>query len=69
MINGSLVHRTNQSRYMTLHTHKLLLLLLLLIISCVPINTRRRWEDNIRMDLKVSNGCIWLRTGTSGEFL
>jgi hypothetical protein len=27
---------------------------------------RRRWEDNIRMDLgKVSTGFIWLRIGTS----
>jgi hypothetical protein len=35
---------------------------------------RRRWEDNIRMDLreiggKVCTGCIWLWTGTSGGML
>jgi hypothetical protein len=35
---------------------------------------RRRWEDNIRMDIreqsgKVWTGCICLRTGTSGGFL
>jgi hypothetical protein len=34
----------------------------------------RRWVDNIRMDIKdiqweVWNGYIWLRIGTSGEFL
>jgi hypothetical protein len=35
---------------------------------------RRRWEDNIRMDLteivgKVCTGLAWLRTGTSGGLL
>jgi hypothetical protein len=35
---------------------------------------RRRWEDNIRMDLmeigwEVVNRFIWLRTGTSGGLL
>jgi hypothetical protein len=35
---------------------------------------RRRWKDNIKMDLKDqsvtrSTGCIWLRIGTSGDFL
>jgi len=35
---------------------------------------RRRWEDNIRMDLriyggKVCTGFIWLSIGTSGELL
>jgi len=32
---------------------------------------RRRWEDNIRMDLNeiVWEGCIWLRIGTSGGLL
>jgi hypothetical protein len=34
---------------------------------------RRRWEDNIRMDLRhdgvVWTGLIWLRIGTSGELL
>jgi hypothetical protein len=35
---------------------------------------RRRWEDNIRMDLRevgweVWTGFIWFRTGTSDELL
>jgi hypothetical protein len=35
---------------------------------------RRRWEDNIKMDLGrydgvVWTGLIWLRIGTSGELL
>jgi hypothetical protein len=31
---------------------------------------RRRWEDNIRIDLKVVwTGFIWLRIGTSGGLL
>jgi len=35
---------------------------------------RRRWEDNIRMDLgkwsgKVWTGFIWFRIGTSGRLL
>jgi hypothetical protein len=35
---------------------------------------RRRWEDNIKMDLKTRNGeawtgSIWLRIGTGGELL
>jgi len=34
---------------------------------------RRRWEDNIRIDLReigweVWTGCIWLRIGTNGGF-
>jgi hypothetical protein len=37
--------------------------------------SRRRWEDNIRMDLremewkKVWTGFMWLRIGTSGGLL
>jgi len=35
---------------------------------------RRRWEDNIKMDLqevgcRVGTGSIWLRTGTDGWHL
>jgi hypothetical protein len=34
---------------------------------------RHRWEDDIRMGLWKTawewTGCIWLRIGTSGEFL
>jgi hypothetical protein len=35
---------------------------------------RRRWEDDVRMDLgkyggKLCIGCIWLKTGTSGRLL
>jgi hypothetical protein len=31
---------------------------------------RRRWVDNIRMDLGVMwTGLVWLRTGTGGELL
>jgi hypothetical protein len=31
---------------------------------------RRRWVDNIRMDLgEVWTGLVWLRTGTGGELL
>jgi hypothetical protein len=34
---------------------------------------RRRWEDNIRMDLReigrVWTGLVWLRIGTSGGLL
>jgi hypothetical protein len=34
---------------------------------------RRRWVDNIKMDLRVDGlvwiGLIWLRIGTSGELL
>jgi hypothetical protein len=35
---------------------------------------RRRWEDNIKMDLRevkwgAWTGSIWLRIGTGGEFL
>jgi hypothetical protein len=35
---------------------------------------RRRWEGNIRMDLRETgwervDGCIWLRIGTSGGLL
>jgi len=34
---------------------------------------RRRWEDNIKMDLKSGvtmwTGFIWLKLGTSGGFL
>jgi len=35
---------------------------------------RRRWEDNIRMDLReigweMLTGCIWLWTGTGGGLL
>jgi hypothetical protein len=35
---------------------------------------RRRWEDNIKMDLRevewgVWTGSIWLRIGTGGELL
>jgi hypothetical protein len=34
---------------------------------------RRRWEDNIRMDLRydgaIWTGLIWLRIGTSGGLL
>ena len=37
---------------------------------------RRRWEDNIKMDLKISGiagyvwtGLIWLRIGTGGGLL
>jgi hypothetical protein len=33
---------------------------------------RRRWEDNIKMDLrevKWGHGLIWLRIGTSGGLL
>jgi hypothetical protein len=35
---------------------------------------RRRWEDNIKMDLRevgwgAWTGSIWLRTGTGGELL
>jgi hypothetical protein len=35
---------------------------------------RRRWEDNIRMDLRdigwrMWTGCIWLRTDTTGGLL
>jgi hypothetical protein len=35
---------------------------------------RRRWEDNIKMDLREvgwgnQNGLIWLRIGTDGELL
>ena len=34
---------------------------------------RRRWEDNIKMDLQelgvVGTGCSWLRIGTGGEHL
>jgi hypothetical protein len=38
------------------------------------IKPRRRWEDNIKMDLReigwlVWNGLIWLRIGTSGGLL
>jgi hypothetical protein len=29
---------------------------------------RRRWEDNIKMDLR-ETGSIWLRIGTCGELL
>jgi hypothetical protein len=35
--------------------------------------SKRRWEDNIRMDLReigwVWTGCIWLRAGISGGLL
>jgi hypothetical protein len=32
--------------------------------------TRRRWEDNIKMDLQVVGcGSSWLRIGTGGEHL
>jgi hypothetical protein len=32
--------------------------------------SRRRWEDNIKMDLgEIRWGLIWLRIGTSGELL
>jgi len=36
--------------------------------------SRRRWEDNIRPDLRemwwrVWTGCIWLKMGTSGGLL
>jgi hypothetical protein len=36
--------------------------------------TRRRWEDNIKMDLQeveeiVGTGWIWLRIGTGGGYL
>ena len=34
---------------------------------------RRRWEDNIKMDLRevggVETGWSWLRIGTDGEYL
>jgi hypothetical protein len=35
---------------------------------------RHKWKDSIKMDLremggKAWTGCIWLRTGTSGELL
>jgi hypothetical protein len=33
-----------------------------------PGRPRRRWEDNIRMDLR-EMGCVWLRIGTSGGLL
>ena len=37
-------------------------------------NPRRRWEDNIKMDLRkvgwrARNGSIWLRIGTGGGLL
>jgi hypothetical protein len=32
--------------------------------------TKRRWVDNIKMDLKeIGTGSIWLRIGTSGGLL
>jgi hypothetical protein len=30
---------------------------------------RRRWVDNIKMDLREINGMVWLRTGTNGGLL
>jgi hypothetical protein len=31
---------------------------------------RRRWVDNIRMDLgELETGLVWFRIGTGGEFL
>jgi hypothetical protein len=30
---------------------------------------RRRWMDNIRMDLEEATGLVWLRIGTGGELL
>jgi hypothetical protein len=30
---------------------------------------RRRWEDNIKMDLQKWTGSIWLRIGTGGGHL
>jgi hypothetical protein len=38
------------------------------------VRSRRRWEDNIRMNLKeiglgVWTGCTWLSIGTSGGLL
>ena len=39
-----------------------------------PMRPRRRWEDNIKMDLQevgggTWTGLIWLRTGTGGGHL
>jgi hypothetical protein len=30
---------------------------------------RRRWVDNIKIDLGGSSGLVWLRTRTGGELL
>jgi hypothetical protein len=30
---------------------------------------RRRWMDNIKMDLMLWTGLVWLRIGTGGELL
>jgi hypothetical protein len=35
------------------------------------ITRKRRWEDNIKMDIRemVWTGCIWLRIGSSGRHM
>jgi hypothetical protein len=30
---------------------------------------RRRWENNMKMDLQDWTGLVWLRIGTGGELL
>jgi hypothetical protein len=43
-------------------------------VNRLTMRPMRRWEDNMRMDLKeiggkVWTGFIWLRAGTSGRLL
>jgi hypothetical protein len=78
--------RCLRSHYLAKSLHATLCMYVCMYTLCIQVRKperkrplgrpRRRWVDNIKMDLreigwdgKVWTGSVWLRTGTSGGFL